>query len=101
MVTTLKRIWQRLTGTTPGKTQAELAEKYTHFRARLQGLPGSQSSNVPDHGSIGESRLDDLDSLDRVSAELQQMIWAAQVPPAPGGHPQPPGIDPPAAGRPH
>ena len=35
MVTTLKRAWQRLTRATPGKTQAELAEKYTHFQALL------------------------------------------------------------------
>jgi len=35
MVTTLKRAWQRLTKATPGKTQAELAEKYTHFQALL------------------------------------------------------------------
>jgi pyruvate,water dikinase len=35
MVTTLKRAWQRLTGATPGKTQADLAEKYTHFQALL------------------------------------------------------------------
>jgi pyruvate, water dikinase len=35
MVTTLKRAWQRLTGVTPGKTQADLAEKYTHFQALL------------------------------------------------------------------
>ena len=34
-MTTLKRAWQRLTGATPGKTQAELAEKYTHFQALL------------------------------------------------------------------
>jgi pyruvate,water dikinase len=35
MVTTLKRAWQRLTGATPGKTQADLAGKYTHFQALL------------------------------------------------------------------
>jgi len=35
MVTTLKRAWQRLTRATPGKTQAELAGKYTHFQALL------------------------------------------------------------------
>ena len=35
LVTTLKRAWQRLTGATPGKTQADLAEKYTHFQALL------------------------------------------------------------------
>ena len=35
MVTTLKRAWQRLTRATPGKTQADLAEKYTHFQALL------------------------------------------------------------------
>jgi pyruvate,water dikinase len=35
MVTTLKRAWQRLTRAAPGKTQAELAEKYTHFQALL------------------------------------------------------------------
>src|SRR5665811_1788211 len=35
MVTTLKRAWQRLTKATPGKSQAELAEKYTHFQALL------------------------------------------------------------------
>jgi hypothetical protein len=35
MVTTLMRVCQRLTGATPGKTQAELAEKYTHFQALL------------------------------------------------------------------
>ena len=34
-MTTLKRAWQRLTRATPGKTQAELAEKYTHFQALL------------------------------------------------------------------
>ena len=34
-MTTLKRAWQRLTKATPGKTQAELAEKYTHFQALL------------------------------------------------------------------
>jgi pyruvate,water dikinase len=35
MVTALKRAWQRLTKTAPGKTQAELADKYTHFQALL------------------------------------------------------------------
>jgi pyruvate,water dikinase len=35
MVTTLKRAWKRLTKATPGKTQAELAEKYTHFQTLL------------------------------------------------------------------
>jgi pyruvate, water dikinase len=35
MVTTRKRAWQRLTMAAPGKTQAELAEKYTHFQALL------------------------------------------------------------------
>ncbi len=35
MVTTLKRAWQRLTRATPGKTQAELAAKYTRFQALL------------------------------------------------------------------
>ena len=34
-MTTLKRAWQRLTGVTPGKTQADLAERYTHFQALL------------------------------------------------------------------
>jgi hypothetical protein len=34
-VTTLKHAWQRLTRATPVKTQAELAEKYTHFQALL------------------------------------------------------------------
>jgi hypothetical protein len=35
MVTTLKRAWQRLTGVTPGKTQADLVAKYTHFQTLL------------------------------------------------------------------
>ena len=35
MLTTLKRAWQRLTRGSPGKTQAELADKYTHFQALL------------------------------------------------------------------
>jgi hypothetical protein len=35
MVTTLKRAWQRLTGAAPGKTQADLAGKYTHSQALL------------------------------------------------------------------
>jgi pyruvate,water dikinase len=34
-VTTLKRAWKRLTKATPGKTQAELAEKYAHFQTLL------------------------------------------------------------------
>ncbi|OGR24046.1 MAG: hypothetical protein A2139_01895 [Desulfobacca sp. RBG_16_60_12] len=248
-MTTLKRAWQHLTGAPPGKTQADLAEKYTHFQAllsannqvmglmadmeeklsgdflfdlqyiraavsqlhqetgtlvdALNGLGGNRygaltealarirreveevltrrreihaaplvidfealnagmsdvvggkNANlgevknrvglpVPagfaisthaykvflDHNHLAarvmavlESRpLDDLDSLDRVSAELNQMISVALVPPeleaaimeaydqlaarrnpdpAPGGHPQLPGIKPPAEGRPH
>ena len=35
MVTTLKRAWQRLTKTAPGKSQAELAGKYAHFQELL------------------------------------------------------------------
>jgi pyruvate,water dikinase len=35
VVTTLKRAWQRLTKAPPGRTQAELAEKYAHFQALL------------------------------------------------------------------
>ena len=34
-MTTLKRAWQRLTRAAPGKTQAELAGKYTHSQALL------------------------------------------------------------------
>jgi hypothetical protein len=34
-VTTLKRAGQRLTRAAPGKTQAELAGKYTHFQPLL------------------------------------------------------------------
>ncbi|MEJ2672416.1 MAG: PEP/pyruvate-binding domain-containing protein, partial [Deltaproteobacteria bacterium] len=35
MVNALKRAWQRLTKAPPGKTQAELADRYAHFQALL------------------------------------------------------------------
>ena len=35
MVTSFKRAWHRLTKAPPGKTQAELAERYAHFQALL------------------------------------------------------------------
>ncbi len=35
MLTALKRAWQRLTKAPPGKTQAELADRYAHFQALL------------------------------------------------------------------
>ena len=72
MVTTLKRAWQRLTGATPGKTQADLAGKYTHFQALLSANNQVLSLMADMEEKLSGDYLFDLQYIRAAVSQLHQ-----------------------------
>jgi pyruvate,water dikinase len=69
-VTTLKRAWQRLTKAPPGKTQADLAEKYAHFQALLAANNQSLSLMADMEEKLSGDYLFDLQYIRATVADL-------------------------------
>jgi len=72
MVTTLKRTWQRLTRATPGKSQAELAAKYTHFQALLSANNQVLTLMADMEEKLSGDYLFDLQYIRAAVSQLQQ-----------------------------
>ena len=72
MVTILKRAWQRLTGATPGKTQADLANKYTHFQALLSANNQVLSLMADMEEKLSGDYLFDLQYIRAAVSQLHQ-----------------------------
>ncbi len=117
MVTSFKRAWHRLTKAPPGKTQAELAERYAHFqvllaannqvlslmadmeeklsgdylfdlqyiRATVNQLQHQTDAIVEALNGLGAGRYQSLTRvLDRVSARVSEVLnRRREIPPAP------------------
>ncbi len=71
-MTTLKRAWQRLTGASPGKTQADLAEKYTHFQALLSANNQVLSLMADMEEKLSGDYLFDLQYIRAAVSQLRQ-----------------------------
>jgi pyruvate,water dikinase len=72
MVTTLKRAWQRLTKATPGKSRAELAEKYAYFQKLLAANNQVLSLMADMEEKLSGDYLFDLQYIRAAVSQLQQ-----------------------------
>jgi len=72
MVTTLRRAWQRLTRATPGKTQADLAQKYTRFQALLAANNQTLTLMAHMEEKLSGDYLFDLQSIRAAVSQLHQ-----------------------------
>ena len=72
MVTALKRAWQCFARATPGKAQAELAGKYTHFQALLFANNQVLTLMADMEGELSGDYLFDLQYIRAAITQLHQ-----------------------------
>ena len=74
MITILKRAWHLLTKTAPGKTQAELAEKYAHFQKLLAANNQVLSLMADMEEKLSGDYFFDLQYIRATNTQLRQFV---------------------------